>query len=441
MSGPSVGDVDTETADAGTAAPPAESWSVGELAAATGLSVRVLRHWDALGVVSPTRTGSGHRRYRMGEVTRLYQALALRRTGLALDRVADLLSARDLSPATTLRRRLVELDEDLERGRRVRDRLADALDHADGDLTGPQTGYEVLRHVIAAMTMVDGYVHGHRPVEHARLHDQATTLTELLHRDTGYPAGSEILEVGCGVGAQTVTLADRSPGARLTAIDVSQASLDRARRRVSDAGHGDAVTFRSADVTTLPHDDGPLAAGGFDHVFVCFLLEHVRRPDDVLARLRRMLRPGGSVTVIEGDHGSADFHPDSQAARDAIDCQVVLQRQAGGDALVGRHVRDLLAGAGFTDVTVGPRTVEIDADDDRPELVDGFVRRTFTAMIAGVREPAIAAGLTTAAYFDAGIADLLRTTGPGGAFHYRFTRATGYSPGDDRPRQDRSRQL
>ncbi len=35
-----------------------------------------------------------------------------------------------------------------------------------------------------------------------------------------------------------------------------------------------------------------------------------------------MLKPGGTITVIEGDHGSTYFHPDSQAARDAITCQV-----------------------------------------------------------------------------------------------------------------------
>ena len=51
------------------------------------------------------------------------------------------------------------------------------------------------------------YVHGYSTRENIRLVDQATTLTELLHNDTVYPAGSSILEAGCGVGAQTVILA------------------------------------------------------------------------------------------------------------------------------------------------------------------------------------------------------------------------------------------
>ena len=71
--------------------------------------------------------------------------------------------------------------------------------------------------------------------------------------------------------------------------------------------------------------DPPFHDGSFDHLFVCFVLEHLPEPADALARLAALVRPGGTVTVIEGDHGSAYFHPDSAAARAAIDCQVRLQ--------------------------------------------------------------------------------------------------------------------
>lgn len=51
------------------------------------------------------------------------------------------------------------------------------------------------------------YVHGYHQRENIRLQDQASTLVELLHFDTSYPENSKVLEAGCGVGAQTVTLA------------------------------------------------------------------------------------------------------------------------------------------------------------------------------------------------------------------------------------------
>ena len=64
-------------------------------------------------------------------------------------------------------------------------------------------------------------------------------------------------------------------------------------------------------------------------------------------------------------------------------------------------------------------------DSSRPELVDGFTRKTFTAMVEGIREPAIAAGLIEAERFDAGVRDLLRTTDPDGVFCYTFSKGVG----------------
>ncbi len=134
-----------------------------------------------------------------------------------------------------------------------------------------------------------------------------------------------------------------------------------------------------------------------------------------------MLKPGGTITVIEGDHGSTYFHPDSAAAREAIACQVALQRNAGGDALIGRRLHPLLTEAGYRDVSVAPRMVYVDGS--HPELADGFICKTFTAMIEGIREPALAAGLIAADRFDEGIRDLRRTAEPDGVFCYTFFKA------------------
>lgn len=264
------------------------------------------------------------------------------------------------------------------------------------------------------------YVHGYQEREGERLADQAGTLVELLHGDTSYPAGSTVLEAGCGVGAQTVTLAARSPEARITSVDVSAESVAAARARVQQAGLTN-VELSQADIFDLPFD-----AQSFDHVFVCFVLEHLSRPVDALATLKGLVRPGGSVTVIEGDHGSAYFHPDSAAARAAIDCQVQLQAGAGGDALIGRQVYPLMVRAGLEDVRVSPRMVYVDAS--RPDLVDGFTRKTFTAMVEGVREPALEAGLAEADSFDAGVRALHRTTDPDGVFSYTFFKGVGTRP-------------
>jgi SAM-dependent methyltransferase len=280
-----------------------------------------------------------------------------------------------------------------------------------------ETAPSLLLDYVAAGTMSDTYVHGYHPRENERLQDQAGTLVDLLHSDTAYPPGSTVLEAGCGVGAQTVTLARRSPKARFTSIDVFADSITEAKRKVDSAGFTN-VEFRQADIFDLPFE-----AESFDHIFVCFVLEHLSRPVPALTILAGLLRPGGTMTVIEGDHGSAYFHPDSPAAHAAIQCQVALQREAGGNALIGRQLYPLMVEAGLDAVRVSPRMVYVDSS--RPDLVDGFTRKTFTAMIEGIREPAIAAGLIEPESFDAGVQVLHRTTEADGVFCYTFFKGVG----------------
>lgn len=261
------------------------------------------------------------------------------------------------------------------------------------------------------------YVHGYTDRESERLSDQAQTLTTLLHEDTRYPQGSEVLEAGCGIGAQTVILAKNSPGANITSVDISADSLRRAEDMIRKESLTN-VTFSQGDIFHLP-----FPSGTFDHIFVCFVLEHLAEPLRALERLRPLLKKGGTITVIEGDHGSAFFHPGSQYAQRSIDCLVNLQRNMGGNALIGRQLYPLLVSAGFDEVLVSPRMVYVDAT--RPLLKEGFTRLTFTAMVEGVRDSVIEQGMISTEDWEKGIRDLHRTCGNDGVFCYTFFKATG----------------
>jgi len=240
---------------------------------------------------------------------------------------------------------------------------------------------------------------------------------EMLHRDTLYPSGSKVLEAGCGVGAQTIALAKNSPEAAITSVDISLTSLRAASHRIG-AGGVRNVTFQHADIFDLPFEDDC-----FDHVFVCYVLEHLEDPLTALDRLKRVLKPDGSITVIEGDHGSCFFHPGSIFARKAIEALVACQAKNGGNSLVGRELSPLLHMAGFRDIRVSPRMVYVDVS--RPELVEGFTKKTFIAMVEGVRDQAIAQGLIAEGEFDRGVNDLYRTAQPDGTFCYTFFKAVG----------------
>ena len=263
--------------------------------------------------------------------------------------------------------------------------------------------------------MSDAYVHGYDPRENIRLQDQASTLVELLHCDTMYPAGSHVLEAGCGVGAQTVTLAQKNPKASILSIDISEASITEAKRHVEAAGVTN-VQFQQGDIFNLP-----FMPESFDHVFVCFVLEHLSQPVEALVILKNLLKTGGTITVIEGDHGSTYFHPDSESAQKAIQAQVELQRRGGGNANIGRELYPLLCKAEFDSVRVSPRMVYVDSS--KPELVDGFTKKTFTAMIEGVRESAIKTGIIDQTTFDQGIKNLYRAAEQDGVFCYTFFKA------------------
>jgi len=257
------------------------------------------------------------------------------------------------------------------------------------------------------------YVHGYAEREAERLGDQASTLEELLHNDTVYPAGSQVLEAGCGIGAQTVILTKNSPGVHLTSIDISPESLEKAKALVAQKCDLE-VNFMQADIFDLPFDEQ-----SFDHVFICFVLEHLVDPQRALAELKRVLKVGGTITAIEGDHGSCYFYPETEEAMQAWNCLIKIQALLKGNSLIGRQLYPLLYEAGFRSIKVSPRMVY--CDETRPELMDGFVKKTIIPMVEGVENTSLEMGIIDNRSWDKGIQDLHKTgTAPYGTFCYTF---------------------
>lgn len=259
---------------------------------------------------------------------------------------------------------------------------------------------------------MNNYIHGYSEKELKRLQDQANTLDELLHYDSIFPENSKILEAGCGVGSQIKIIAPKNPSCHFTSIDISETSLEKAKTMIQ-ALNIKNVILQIGDIFDLHFE-----AESFDHIFVCFVLEHLSNPVQALLNLKKVLRKGGTITVIEGDHGSAYFYPRSDAAQKAINCQVQLQALHGGNALIGREIYPLLSKAGFSDCLVSPRMVY--ADSSKPELVEGFIKNTFTAMIEGVEKDALNNSLIDKYEWDQGIKDLYRTAEKDGVFCYTF---------------------
>ena len=104
-------------------------------------------------------------------------------------------------------------------------------------------------------------------------------------------AGERILDVGCGTGSLTLALAQAGVAA-VVGIDPSSPFIDFARRRTSDP----AIRFDLGDGTTLPYGDG-----SFDRSVSMLVLDVVPDPLPMVAEMRRVTRPGGTVAGLVND--------------------------------------------------------------------------------------------------------------------------------------------
>jgi DNA-binding transcriptional MerR regulator len=129
-------------------------WKIGELASATGVTVRALHHYEEIGLLVPAeRTWSGHRVYDEENVRRLYRVLALRRLGLRLDDVKVLLDdGADLRDA--VRRHLADVERQLALQEDLRGRLTRLLELLD---RGDEPDTDRFIEAIEGMTMFEQY--------------------------------------------------------------------------------------------------------------------------------------------------------------------------------------------------------------------------------------------------------------------------------------------
>jgi SAM-dependent methyltransferase len=265
------------------------------------------------------------------------------------------------------------------------------------------------------------YVHGYSERETQRLYEQAEILEDILHMGTCYLDGDTVLEVGCGVGAQTRLLVRRSPQALFTSIDISEKSLATAQRLKKEPGF-ERVTFRQEDINHLS-----VADETFDHVFICFVLEHLDDPVAALVQLKRVLKPSGTVTVIEGDHGSCFWHPETPASVAAWNGLITAQRNIGHDPNIGRRLTPLLTEAGFEIKRCEPAWLY--ADRLKPALRDGMVDHIIVPMVQSAEEQILKDNLVPHETYRQGIADLSRVDEiEEGAFFYTWFKALAVKP-------------
>ncbi len=200
------------------------------------------------------------------------------------------------------------------------------------------------------------YIHGFSPEEQARLRQQARFAEHTVYQDIEFSPASQVLEIGCGVGAQTEILLRRFPDIQLTSIDKSARQLDSAKQYLASLPL-DSERYRllEMDASELEFEDNQ-----FDAAFICWLLEHVRSPQRVLGELRRVLRPGSRVYISEVMNSSFlldPYSPNTWAYWLAFNDYQIDQ---GGDPFIGAKLGNLLLRAGFENIQTTPKVWHLD---------------------------------------------------------------------------------
>ena len=143
---------------------------------------------------------------------------------------------------------------------------------------------------------------------------------EVPNAPASLPIEASVLVAGCGTGEETLSLASRIAGLRITAIDLSQSSLAYAMRMADTLGIG-GIAFQQADILTLGE-----GWGLFDFVCCSGVLHHLRDPREGLRILAQRLRPGGLMKLgLYSERGRASI----RQARKQIAAEGVPATAAG----------------------------------------------------------------------------------------------------------------
>jgi ubiquinone/menaquinone biosynthesis C-methylase UbiE len=200
-----------------------------------------------------------------------------------------------------------------------------------------------------------GYLHGYSSSEQDRLYRQARFLEPRIFEDVDFSKERSIVEVGCGVGAQTEILLERFPHLKISGIDASREQLLRAEQRLKPAITAGRVNLTQGDALKLPYPDS-----AFDGAFICWFLEHVESPKEALDEVHRVLTPGGTVYCSEVLNATFYLHPYSPATQQYWFHFNDHQWNLKGDPFVGAKLGNLLLQTGFQNIRTSVKTFHYD---------------------------------------------------------------------------------
>jgi len=216
------------------------------------------------------------------------------------------------------------------------------------------------------------YALGSNPGESARLRRQSDELrpqsAELLGR-IGLEPGQSAIDLGCGPsGILDLLSAAVFPGGRVVGLDADPAHITMARQHASERG------LLNVDVVTADARHTGLPPDSFDLVHARTVLVTIPEPEEVLAEMVRLARPGSWVASQEPDIENAFCYPPLPAWDRLREIFRASFGRSGADLLVGRRLPELYRQAGLAEIEVVVHAPVYPAAHSRRMILPDLVR-------------------------------------------------------------------
>lgn len=261
------------------------------------------------------------------------------------------------------------------------------------------------------------YLHGYTREEQERLLHQSRFLEPYVYQGVDFSHITELLEVGSGVGAQTEILLERFPHLKITCVDISPDQTALAEERLRHYVESGQVKIVVADATDL----SMIKDQSFEAAFICWFLEHVNDPIDVLKQVKKKLQPGAGITLSEVNNSSLFIDPYAPSSLKYWYEFNDHQWNIKGHPFVGLRLGNILNSAGFKDIEMDFRSLHFDQRDPKKkqEFIDYFYNLIKSANPGLVQKGVVPAGLID----DVKIEFEKAKSDPRGVFYYSFVRS------------------